>query len=66
MTEDVRANESAVGVGDVYPPYSRCRYGSCDKTPGHTGDHRCRCGGLVDGPANGCFWHTAPNGGDAQ
>lgn len=35
-----------------------CDYGSCYKVPVHDGEHRCRCGGLVDAPANGCEWHT--------
>ena len=37
-----------------------CGVGSCDKTPGHDGIHRCRCGKPVDAPANGCGWHRAP------
>ena len=40
----------------VKPTY--CGYGSCDKTPGHDGMHRCRCGKPVDEPSQGCEWHT--------
>ncbi|MCW2300712.1 hypothetical protein [Rhodococcus erythropolis] len=37
-----------------------CGVGSCGKTPGHDGIHRCRCGRPVDEPAKGCGWHRAP------
>ncbi|MFE2998696.1 hypothetical protein ACFXG4_27300 [Nocardia sp. NPDC059246] len=37
-----------------------CGYGSCDNGPRCDGIHRCRCGGLVDAPANGCEWHSRP------
>ena len=36
-----------------------CGVGSCDKTPGHDGIHRCRCGKPVEEPANGCVWHKS-------
>lgn len=52
-TSEFRAT---VRVTDV--PQS-CGYCSCDKTPGHDGHHRCRCGKLVDEPGRGCLWHTA-------
>lgn len=37
-----------------------CGVGSCDKTPGHDGIHRCRCGKPVNESAPHCAWHRAP------
>lgn len=36
-----------------------CPVGSCDKTVGHDGIHRCRCGKPVNEPAPHCAWHRA-------
>lgn len=50
---------STVGHAHLRKPVN-CGVGSCDKTPGHDGIHRCRCGKPVDEPPNGCKWHQAP------
>ncbi|MCR8897274.1 hypothetical protein NWF34_09970 [Gordonia sp. GONU] len=59
MSDDVRA-DAREQVPASIPVGVYCGYGSCDRPPQHTGDHRCRCGGLVDGRGDGCAWHTAP------
>lgn len=47
-----------INVGLPLTPAPFCGYGSCDRPPGHEGPHLCRCSKPVDGPANGCKWHT--------
>lgn len=58
---DVSVREKARQARGAATTPRVCGYGSCDKGFQHVGDHRCRCGTLVDAPAGGCLWHTKPS-----
>lgn len=60
MSNNASTDTSSSKAACTLPVGKYCGYGSCDRPPEHAGDHRCRCGRLVDAPGEGCAWHTAP------